>query len=292
MLINLKSKSKVNKYAEVSPNHFKKLINKESGQTLIIIVFVMILALATGISVSSRFIKNLRSTTRTQTGYRSGAIAEAALERILLKNSDELQDYINYGSCGSDCTLSITNSDGIVETANITLTQLGNSSDPFVLRITQDQSNEINLSGYSDNTDITLCWNDPSSGEYPSLVGMLVHGTLGSYEATSFAYNSAASTQSNNFYTASAANGYQNCFSIDSQEDPQLIRLRALYQDTDVTVIPDSGSVIPSQGILIESEGHVLDTNTKVSAIKGTNATPYIFDYVLFSKSESNPLAN
>lgn len=265
---------------------------RESGQTLIIIVFVMVLALATGISVSSRFIKNLRSTTRTQTGYRSGAVAEAVLERILLKSSDELQDYINYGSCGADCTLSITNSDGVIETANVTLTQLGNSSDPFVLHITQDQSSEINLSGYDDDTDVTICWNDPSSGEYPSIVGMLIHGTLGNYEASSFAYNSAASTQNNNFYTASAANGYQNCFSVDSQSDPEMIRLRALYQDIDVTVIPDSGSVIPSQGILIESEGHVLDTNTKVSAIKGTNATPYIFDYVLFSKSESNPLAN
>lgn len=270
----------------------KKYTTPESGQTLVIIVFVMLLALSVGISSSSRFIKGLRSNTETQINYRSGAVAEAALERILLKSADELDDYITYGSCGADCTLSITNSDGLVETANVMLSRLGNSSDSFELHVFQNQVTEINLSGYPNNTDVDVCWDDPSSGDYPSLVGILITGTTGNYQADAFAYNSVSSTETNNFSTTSASNGLDNCFTINSATDPQVIRMRALYQDTNVTVFPDASATIPTQGILIESTGNVLESQTTVTAIKGNNVVPYLFDYAVFSKSEFNPLAN
>ncbi len=267
-------------------------MNKERGQTLVIIVLVMVLALSIGIATSSRFIKSLRSVTRTQTGYRSSAAADALLERMLLKTPQELDAYITNNSCGAECSLQVTNSDGIVETATVTLTRLGNSSEPFSVPLSQSSSSEVNLAGYPNNTNLTICWNEAGLDPLPSVVGMLVYGTVGSYSANSVAYNSASSVLTNNFTQASPANGYQSCFGISSQTSPQLLRLRALYQNVDVMVFPHASAVIPGQGILIESTGTSLDTTTKIGAIRGSNKTPYLFDYVIYSKSDINPLAN
>lgn len=266
--------------------------SNQNGQTLVIIVFVMLIALSVGISSSSRFISGLRSSTETQISYRSGAVAEAALERMLLKSSEELEDYITYGSCGSECTLQITNTDGLVETANVTLTQLGNSSEAFELHAFENEPTEINLNGYPDNTAVAICWNDLDSNNPSSLVGMLIKGTAGNYSATPFAYNSVSSVENNNFDTATPGHGMGNCFEVDSESDPVAIRVRALYKDTSFKVIPDASATIPTQGILIESRGTVLESEAIVSAIKGSSVVPYLFDYAIFSKSELNPLAN
>lgn len=252
----------------------------------------MVLALSIGVTTSSRLIRSLRSITRTQTGYRSSAVADALLERMLLKTPQELDEYITNNSCGSECTLQITNSDGVIETATVTLTRLGNSSAPFAFPIEQGSSSEINLAGYPDNTNLTICWNEAGLDPLPSVVGMLVYGTVGNYSATSVAYNSASSVLVNNFSQASPANGYQSCFNIPSQTSPQLLRLRALYQNVDLMVFPHASAVIPGQGILIESTGTSLDTTTKIGAIRGSNKTPYLFDYVIYSKSDIGPLAN
>ncbi len=267
-------------------------MDKEKGQTLVIIVLVMVLALSIGITTSSRFIKSLRSVTRTQTGYRASAVADALLERLLLKTPQELDEYITNNSCGSECTLQITNSDGVIESATATITRLGDSSDAFSVPLTLNASNEVNLVGYPNNTDLTICWNEAGLEPLPAVVGILVYGSVGNYDATSIAYNSNSSVLNNNFSQASPANGYQSCFDISSGTSPQLLRLRALYQNVDVMIFPHASAIIPGQGILIESVGTSLDTTTKIGAIRGSNKTPYLFDYVIYSKSDINPLAN
>lgn len=264
----------------------------QKGQTLIVMVFIMAIALAIGISVSNRFVATLRSSTRTYTGYRSQAVAEAALERILIRTQEELTDYINFGTCGSDCTLSIVNDDGITETATITLSFLGNSSDPYLLTLQTDQIAEVLLGGYSDSTDLTICWDGASLSPEPSVYGSLVYGQVGSYAVTNYAYNSATSSQTNGFDTASGGSGYDSCFTATSETDPQIFRLKSFYNNVKVAVIPDSSTIIPSQGILIESVGVVLDTTKKISVIRGNNIVPLTFDYAVFSTSETDPLSN
>lgn len=273
----------------INKNQIKK---NESGQTLVLIVFVMIMALTLGISTSSRFITNLRSTTDTQIAYRSTAVAEAAMDRILLKTYQELLDHVNNGDCGADCVLSITNDDGVVETANVTLTQLGGSSDPYLMSLKQSTPREINVTGYPNSTDVSICWDDPSVGDPPSIVGFLVSGSVGSYSAEAFAYNSASSVESNGFDVAVASGGFSNCFNVDSSTSPQLIRVRALYNDVDIVIAPTGGNNLPSQGILIESTGTSLDSTNVVTAIKGVNTVPAPFDFALYSQSEVSPLSN
>lgn len=272
-------------------NKKSKTAQNQKGQTLIIIFFVMILALSVGVSVSNRYITSLRSSTRTYTRFRSTAVAESGLERILTKSKQELDDYITYGTCGSNCQLQIVNDDGLTETATLTLSYLGNSSDIFNVLLKTDDVREINLKGYPDNTDLTVCWDDPTSGAIASVVGMLVYEN-GGYKADAFAYNSSTSSYTNGFSNTTGAEGYQSCFTINTKSSPQILRLRSIYNSVDVAVIPAGTAQIPSQGILIESLGEVLDTKEKVSVVKGDNILPMQFDFTLYSKSTTDPLSN
>lgn len=271
---------------------FVEYQNNEKGQTILVIVFVMIIALTIGVGISNRFISTLKSSSQTYTSYRAEAVAQAAIERILLKTTEELNEFISFGSCGSDCVLNIVNDDGITETANITLSHLGNSSAPFETTLQESEVAEVTLTGYGDSQDVSICWDTPASGTPPSVVGMLIYGSPGSYSVSNFAYNSDTSTEPNGFSSTVSANGFDNCFTVNSQTNPRLMRLRSIYQDVDISVIPASGTIIPSQGILIESTGTVLTSTKKISVIKGNNIVPLPFDYVLYSTSENQNLSN
>lgn len=266
--------------------------SNQKGQTLVIILFVMIVALTTGLALSSRFITTLSSHTETNLSYRAEAVALAGMERILLKSRQELEDHITFGDCGTDCILQITNDDGILETATITLSLLGNSSEPFLTSVSQDTSIEVNLNGYADNTPVTICWNDLGSGSPASLTGMVISGDSGNISGVAFAFNAVLSTESNGFDTTAASLGYDNCFSQDSGTVPQLLRVMALYNDVDIAIIPDASTQLPGQGILIESTGTVLDATHKVSAIKSENYLPPVFDYAVYNRSEVNDFSN
>ncbi len=270
----------------------KKHVANEQGQTLLIMIFVMAIALVVGISMSNRFLTNLRSQTRTYTSYRATAVAEAALERILLKTPEELEDYITFNSCGADCLLTITNDDGTVDTATIELSMQGNTTDPYPILLQQGEIAEVNLTGYGSNADISICWNGTVLNPNPSVFMYLLYGQTGGYEVDSFAYNTTGYVPGNGFSQAVGANGYDSCFTVNSQTNPVLLRLRSLYTDVEAVVIPAGGQTIPSQGIRIEAVGQALDTTRKITVLKGTNIAPLPFDYILYNKSTSNPLSN
>lgn len=267
------------------------LTKNQNGQTLAVMLILMLLSLSLGITISNRFIKSLRSTTRVQANYRAQAVAEAAVERILIKDVEELINYIEFGNCGLDCFYQITNDDGVIETATIELSYLGNSSDPYVMQLAQNQPNELVLTGYPNNQNISVCWDNPS-GTPPSVTGYMVYGTSGNYQMNSFARNSSGSTVSNGFDTTTGGSGFDSCFSVNTQTNPVMLRMRSLYQDLEVTVIPAASTTLPSQGILIESTGQVMDSTKKLSVIKGNNLVPLDFDFVLFQRSATEALHN
>lgn len=259
---------------------------------MVVIFMLMALALSVGIGVSSRFIKNLRSTKETDFSGRAVAIAEAGVESLLLESFETLDEYIQYGSCGSACTLEITGVDGVTARAQVSLSHLGASADAFPLNLTTTQTQEINLSGYPDDRDLWLCW-DPPSGEEPSIVGLYFHGTSGNYGVDNFAYNSFGSSYSANGFSEASANfDYTNCFSISGKPNPKMVRLRSVYDDVSVFVVPDVGELLPTQGILIESVGTVVDVTKVVSVVKSATFLPTPFDYVLYSKSTQDALSN
>jgi type II secretory pathway component PulK len=74
--------------------------SKQKGQTLVIVLFIMVVALTIGVIISNRFIKTLRDISQSDSSSRALAVAEAAIENILLVPQETLEDYVNYGIVG------------------------------------------------------------------------------------------------------------------------------------------------------------------------------------------------
>src|SRR3972149_1096189 len=266
--------------------------SNENGQTLVIVVFLSIIALILGVTVSLRYLTNVRDIAQTDSSSRALAVAEASVERILLLPTETLEGYINSGNCGSDCYLQIPGADGINAEAAITLSYLGNTSEAYPISLKKDNSGEVNLNGYPNTTNVSVCWNN-TIGDLPSVTALYVYGNSGSYDADAYSYNSVGSTHSDNsFSQATAQFGYQNCFTITGKAAPNLLRLKSFYSDVLINIVPASGASIPTQGILISSEGRVSEQIRKIEVIKTLYHMPTQFDYVLYQKSNTDALSN
>lgn len=269
------------------------MLQNQKGQTIAAVIMVMLIALSVGLAVSTRFIKSLRITARTDTSSRAIAVAEAVVERMLNTDYDTLADYINFGSCGTSCTLQIVGADGVTATANVTLSFAGGSSEVYPVSLKEEDIIEVNLEGYPDSTDLNICWDNPLEGELPAVTGFLLHGTDGSYQVDAFAYNSIGSIYgANGFDEAVAGFGYAHCALVSGVSNMVSVRMRSIYNDVNAFVVPENGVDLPSQGILVSSIGTVLDTQRKSEVVISNPFVPLPFDYALYSKSESASLSN
>jgi len=272
-----------------SKKYLTRVHRHQEGQTLVIVFIMMVLALSVGIAISSKYVKTLNILSTGDNASRAYAVAEAAIEHILLLPISTLEDYAQNGTCGTDCILEITTDEGQVITATVELSRLGSSSDPFLVELDETSTSQVLLEGYPDNTDLNVCWNEPDM----SVHAIFIHGTKGDYTADSMSYNPGTTTHAdNNFDMAVPSMGYNHCFTFNSQSDPSMLRLKSYYQEGTVMVIPSSGANLPTQGILIESTGMAGSSIKKVSVIITDPILPAIFDYVLYQKSTTEPLSN
>lgn len=264
------------------------IFNNQKGQTLAIILVVMTMALIIGAGISTNFITNLRSRVTTDESYRADAVAQGLAERLLLKDFQTLKDYITFTNCGSECVLSITDTN-FNASATATLSFLGNSTEAFEVDATTSSASEVNLNSYgSGNLDV--CWNDDAT--QASIMAMLVHGSVGSYQADTYAYNSATATYTNGFSSATSNFGYDNCFTVTGRTNPQFLRIRTAYDDVKVYVKPTGSASIPSQGVRIVSTGTSNGVNRVVTVTKSDSFLPADFEYALFQNSTTLPLTN
>lgn len=269
-------------------------MRNQKGQTLIIVVLTMMMALAVGVSVSSRFLKSVNVTTRSDSSNRALAVAEALTERLLAKPYATLKGYIDFVNCGTECALTINGTDGVLAIASAVLSYVGNSPSPLSVSLKRNKVIEVDLTGYTANKTLSVCWNNPQSGGEASITGFLIYDTGGStYVLSNFAYNSLNSVYSSNGFSQSAGNyGYTNCFNIAGQTTPKLLRLKSVYNDVEAYVIPAAGANIPVQGILIKSTGTVQNATRVVSVTKSNSYLPIPFDYAIQVKSTTEPFSN
>ena len=264
------------------------LVNNEKGQTFVVVMMLMILALTIGITISSRFIKSIRTIVASDNSSRALSVAEAAVERVLLIPSETLETYIDGNSCGSDCFLEILDITGQKLTANVTLSYVGNSNQSYAVTLIEDEISQVTIAGYQSDRSVNVCWNGEAS-----VVGYYLYSQAGVIKATPLAYNAVLTLHNDNGFSSSAASlGYANCFSIVASQTPLALRLRSMYARADAQVIPEAGYTIPVQGIKIVSVGKAGDAVRKVTVIKSTAFAPSFFDYAVYQKSWTDSLSN
>lgn len=262
--------------------------SSRKGQVLIVIVFLMLLSLVVGVTVSSRLISTLHNFTGTDNTVKAAAAADSGVERFLAVPEATLKTYIQNASCGSNCYWEVTAPNGQKISTTVTLAYLGNSSDPYYADLKNGDTLEINLAGLDTNKKLDLCW-DTSASIYTAYI--FTQGS--SQELTAYAYNASNSTYgANGFSVATGLHGHQSCFSVTTANTPNLLRIKAFYVDAPIYIIPQAGVLLPLQGIEITSVGRAGDAVRTVKVLRKAPRTSSIFDYVLYQKSTSDPLSN
>lgn len=254
---------------------------KSTGQaTLIVVVLVMVISLAVGVAASNRAISNIRMATYTVQGDQALHCAESGAEDGLNRINE--QEEASFGTYGD----TLMDSDGVEICDYIyTISDFSGNSLTYPL-VKRDDTQEINLDGYNGGVNIYF-----GSDDTASLEVILIKGTSAPYSVEKYAYNCLES-RSNNFDDGSShGNGDLPCGSdsFTFSSDYKIARIRPLYADTKVVVEFSNNS--PSQGYVIDSTGTAGTARRKVQVIRSRPQLPAVFDYSIFSSSETEPLS-
>jgi hypothetical protein len=260
----------------------------QRGQTVVLIVMVMMVALVMGVTLSSRFIKSLHSLSRMDDASRALTVAEAAVERFLMLDRATIDDYVQNGTCGADCLLDITDSQGRSQVASIELSYMGDSTDTYSIQIPEGAVEEVFLDGYLSGSYLDVCWFSDAS-----VYASYVYESSGEIGSTAYAYSPADTPYpDDSFDAASSLHGIDNCFTVATAETPQLLRLKSYRGIADIQVIPAPAISLPVQGILITSRGVVGTAQEEVRVVLTNSSIPPLFDYAIMQFSPTDPLSN
>lgn len=261
--------------------------NNQKGQTLVAVMVVMVLALSIGITISSRYIKTLRDVSESDNSARALAVAEAAIENILMVSDEDLEQYIASGICDV-CTLEISGESDYRARADIELSHAGLSDDMFEVRVNEGEVYQLYLSGYASDSNVDVCWDGMAS-----IYASYIYEQASVFSSEIYAYNPIGySGNVNGFTEASSLYGHENCFSVNTTGTPRFLRVKPYNEETYLYFYPAGDQTIPSQGILITSVGRSGNAVRTVKVLKTTGSVPEFFDYVIYQKSSSEPLSN
>lgn len=256
----------------------------EQGQALLIVVLVMVVALTVGLSIASKSITSLRSSTEEANSQKALAAAEAGVEQAIKNNLS-----IANGSFSNNTTYSTS------------VTQVLGSS--FLLNggnpILQDDGIDLWLSTYSTDQaqlysnpwsgNLTIHWGNSATGCSNAAIEIaVISGTRAAPILTRYAFDpcqTRSSVNSFNFVTSTnnTVSGktfyYQTTVAVSSG---LIARIIPFYANSPMAA---TGSVaLPSQGTTIVSTGKAGGTERKVNVFQGYPEVPSeYFPYNLFS---------
>ncbi len=258
---------------------------------LLIVVLVMVVVLTVGLSVATRSITNLRSTTEEENAQRAFSAAEAGVE-IALKNGYSANDVIG----------SFTNSakyDATVATAGAaTQFPLNNGE-----AVGKDTSEDIWLSDYPayDNPwtgTFTIYWGSASSNNCQTVEAnntmaaleiIVLSGSTTSPTVSHYAYDPCSQRQSNNQFSTPVfnpppVNGVSYLYATNgiAVTNGLLARIIPVYASDKFYIT--ANSKLPGQGTNITSTGTSNNSERKLTLYQGYPKVPTeLFPFVIFS---------
>ncbi len=289
-------------------------MNQEKGQTLLIVVLVMVIALTVSLFLVSRTITNLRNSNEQANSQKAFSAAEAGVEEALQKGMCSSVSCSPFppitGSLNSNSASFSTTIDNL---PSVSLTAFLFNNGNFVAKddgvdlwLVAHKSDGLNYnSGWqniSSNSSLTFYWGS-SSDSCPTTAAALEIIVL--YEKNAIADNGASVQSTRYAYDPCSARRGQNGFitpngsgSVDGKlfnysatvsipnNSGILARVVPLYVNTSVGV--SSSASLPNQGNLINSIGTYGGTSGKttrtITVFQGYSEVPSeFFPYVLFA---------
>ncbi|MFA5776409.1 MAG: hypothetical protein WC988_02550 [Patescibacteria group bacterium] len=267
--------------------------SRESGQTLLIVIFAITLGLVTLVSVSTRIVNSTKRVFIDNAYYKAQAAAEAGAEKFLLKSNTELATFL--ASCGPSA---LYNSQGFVNPLPPACVTLGSevnfiesrsvvavetyptSGSDYLINSPANSTVSINLEGATSGNNVRVCWQGlGSSGlAYSEILYFYYSKSGGNYKLTQQKYTCSPFVSCGSkpaSYSTSAGvesprvDGQYSCFDIEMTDTPQLLNLMSLVNGASYKII---GS-IPSQGYKITSVGEVKSGSPSGGSLASATAT-------------------
>ena len=280
----------------------------ERGQVLLIVVLVMVVSLTIGLSVISRSITNVRTSTDEANSAEALAAAEAGIQQTLQSGASNTGSFSNnntqFSTTVEDAVttnIPLNNGSVVIKDEGIDLWLVPHDSD----------GNPDYSTPWGSNATVSLYWGEIDSGlpsscdEYEAALEILVvSGTPNSNPASITAKRYAvdpchlvdSTRTSNSFGDPSAVNGsfsaggtqFRNRFDVTNITNGLVIRIIPVYFNTVIAAQPSGGSPpLPSQGSIIVSTGTAGDVKRKLNVFQGYSYLPIEFtSYGIFSPSD------
>lgn len=257
----------------------------ESGQTLLIVVLVMVVVLAVGLSLVSRTVINLRTSTEEENSQRAFSAAEAGVERALKQSAGtQLADSLTNLSSYTTTITSLNGSSFLVDGGNL----ISKDDGADIWFVPHDASDVPQYSSPWSGI-MTLYWGISGNPcENAAVEVIVISGSQLTPSSKRYAYDPCSITRAQNLFSDPGAgggtvNGVTFSHSVPlTITNGLLARVVPLYRGTKAAVSGDS--VLPSQGKKIDSIGNSGGTARKISVFQGYDRLPpEFFQYVLFA---------
>jgi hypothetical protein len=286
-------------------------LGKQNGQTLLIVVLVVIVALTVGLSLASRSITSLKTSTEEAESQKALAAAEAGIERAI--QGSVPVSVSNPNVLGSDGKMNSSYSTAVTQVDGTSFRINGGNVIPkdegadvwFVPHNPDDGKLNYNDDSSTNPGSVNLYWGlsgeDCSAANKPAAIQAIIvtrNKASGAIKSYRYVYDGDGCSRGNNFTSATAGtyplvdNGETYDFKyitpagsltsgISSPKDIVLIRVIPIYKDTVVGL--SSSIALPIQGYKIDSTGKSGQANRKFTVFKGWPQTylPYL-SYGLF----------
>lgn len=259
----------------------------KQGQILIIVLLVVVVILAVGLSVASRNITNLRTSTQTEQSQRAFTAAEGGVEDVLSRISTIPSGSnlaIDVG--GLTANVNVVGSPiyespiGTDEVGQIKLEGFGGSQVKVEWAKNKNAELEIPVTG-SASVEVSLIWGGPPDYDVER---WFFPGTVARSEET-LGLNPAPSSD-----CPVPSTEFANCKIIDISgfATPQILRVKPFWVLTTARVSSPVAEPLPTQQYEVKSTAATeIGVTRSVEVVRSALPhLPAVFDYALFSEGD------
>ena len=256
-----------------------------SGQILILVLLVVVVALAVGLSVASRNITNLRTSTQTEQSQRAFSTAEGGVEDVLSRLTTIASTYPVGQTGGADIPpINVGNLQAQVNVKAVSTYQQV---------IDEGNVGQIDLAGATGVIQIEWAINSDTSEITPASIEVTqVSGPSGgpySQVRTAWAGVSGRTNESGFASPNCSSSSFSRCAQIPLSASPLLLRIRPFWNKATVRVTSIGGSLPVQTYNLTSTANTPLGITRKVQVTRTAKSQlPAVFDYVLFSEGDIN----
>lgn len=255
-------------------------MGKKSGQVLILVLLIVVVALSVGLSVASRNITSLRTSTQTEQSQRAFSAAEGGIEDVLSGGQAEIDRLVAAGETGDT-----------VDVGNIKAKINASSKSSLEDTVSEGNVAQVDLKGTS-ATEVLIEWAKPEdSANFASIEVTEVYESSGSYLQDRHAFTGGSHSEDEQGFpnpNAVCPNAdLVKCSKVTLHASPVLLRIKPFWNSTALRVSStDVGRPLPEQQYDVSSTAQ-----TELGIVRKVQVTktrlpqlPASFDYVLYSE--------